>query len=281
MNSNTYSSGPGEDLGAPAERLTGLAAQDPDGLADGARTERVLELRGLVDRLEGHWLQALGTADARGAAGADQAIPAPSTAGWLRARLRLGAGEAASAVRTARALFRGPFPRPVRRCWRVTSRRSMPGCWPPAPASCPTPRSGRPNRCSWRRPEGWTRPGCGERSAARLWAALVLLPPALGGPPTMPLELGRTTRVISPTQRVALAVRDGGCGFPGCDRPLSWCEGHHLLPWLEGGPTALPNLALLCRAHHRAVHEGGWQLQRQTDGCFSATPPHRRPRSAA
>ncbi len=49
-----------------------------------------------------------------------------------------------------------------------------------------------------------------------------------------------------------LAVRDGGCVFPGCDRPLAWCDAHHLRHWLHGGPTDLANLVLLCRAHHRA-----------------------------
>ena len=65
--------------------------------------------------------------------------------------------------------------------------------------------------------------------------------------------------------------------FPGCARPLAWCEAHHLRHWLHGGPTDLANLALVCRAHHRAVHEGGWQLVRQADGRVTATPPHYRP----
>jgi HNH endonuclease len=86
-------------------------------------------------------------------------------------------------------------------------------------------------------------------------------------------------------------VRDGGCVFPGCTRPLAWCEAHHLRHWLHGGPTDLANLALLCRAHHRAVHEGGWRLARAPDGRLTATPtnrtrrsfpdPHRRQPSAA
>ena len=116
--------------------------------------------------------------------------------------------------------------------------------------------------------------------AARLRAAMTLLPPTLGGAPSQPLDLGRATRVITPAQRSALAVRDGGCVFPDCDRPLAWCEGHHLISWLDGGPTDLANLALLCRAHHRTVHEGGWQLTRGPDGRFTATPPHRRHRAA-
>jgi hypothetical protein len=112
--------------------------------------------------------------------------------------------------------------------------------------------------------------------AGRLQAATALLPPILGGAPTQPLEVGRTSRVIQPAQRSALAVRDGGCVFPDCTRPMSWCEAHHLRHWLHGGPTDLANLALLCRAHHRAVHEGGWRLQRGPDGRLTATPPHRR-----
>jgi hypothetical protein len=117
--------------------------------------------------------------------------------------------------------------------------------------------------------------------AAQLRAAAALLPPILGGAPSQPLDVGRTSRVVSPAQRTALAVRDGGCVFPDCDRPLAWCEAHHVWHWLHGGPTDLDNLALLCRAHHRAVHEGGWQLTRAPDGRLTATPPHRSRRRPA
>jgi hypothetical protein len=109
MDSNTHSTSPAEGLAELAATLVELAAQDPDRLAAGARAERVLVLRGLVDRLEGHWLSELATVDAAGDAGADQGQQAGSTAGWLRHRLRMGAGTAATAVRTARALFRGPL----------------------------------------------------------------------------------------------------------------------------------------------------------------------------
>jgi hypothetical protein len=112
--------------------------------------------------------------------------------------------------------------------------------------------------------------------AARLQTAMGLLPPALGGARPEPLEVGRATRVIAPAQRTALTVRDGGCRFPGCARPLAWCDAHHLQHWLHGGPTDLANLVLLCRGHHHAVHEGGWRLHRHPDGTFTATPPHRR-----
>jgi hypothetical protein len=113
--------------------------------------------------------------------------------------------------------------------------------------------------------------------ADRLRAAATQLPPTLGGGPTQPLEVGRTSRVVTPAQRAALVVRDGGCALAGCDRPPAWCEAHHLVHWLHGGPTDLANLALVCRAHHRAVHEGGWRLARDPDGQLAATPPHRRP----
>jgi HNH endonuclease/Domain of unknown function (DUF222) len=112
--------------------------------------------------------------------------------------------------------------------------------------------------------------------AAQLQAAMRLLPPTLGGTPTQPLEVGRASRVVTAAQRAALIVRDGGCVVAGCDRPPAWCEAHHLVHWLHGGPTDLDNLALVCRAHHRAVHEGGWRLGRDPDGRLTATPPHRK-----
>jgi Domain of unknown function (DUF222)/HNH endonuclease len=131
---------------------------------------------------------------------------------------------------------------------------------------------------------GHHHPGDDPSLAGRLRVAATLLPPTLGGAPTQPLEVGRTTRVVNAAQRHALVVRDRGCAFPDCDRPPGWCEAHHLVHWLAGGPTDLPNLALLCRAHHRAIHEGGWRLGRDPDGRLVATPPHRqhrRPGAAA
>jgi hypothetical protein len=110
-------------------------------------------------------------------------------------------------------------------------------------------------------------PNEAEELERRLRAAMALLPPALGGAPTQPLEVGRTSRVVQTAQRAALAVRDGGRVYPGCTRPLAWCEAHHLRHWLHGGLTALANLALLCRAHHRAVHEaaGSWPASLMAD----------------
>jgi hypothetical protein len=66
----------------------------------------------------------------------------------------------------------------------------------------------------------------------------------------VPLGLGRTARYATPAQRRALIVRDGGCVFPGCDAPASWCDAHHVDHWEHDGRTDLDNLALLCRHHH-------------------------------
>lgn len=74
--------------------------------------------------------------------------------------------------------------------------------------------------------------------------------------PTQPLELGRTTKVVPPALRRAVALRDRGCRFPGCGRPPGWCDAHHVRHWADGGETALANLVLLCRPHHRAIHRG-------------------------
>ncbi|HEX2157889.1 MAG TPA: DUF222 domain-containing protein [Actinomycetes bacterium] len=422
-------------MAALAAEVDRLASEDLDGLTDVALAEEVLQLRRLVDRLEGQWLQRVAAADARGAAGAERDQEVGSTAAWLRNRLRLGAGAAASSVRTARALFRGPLTRTAQalcagelsvahaavvasgtsdlpnhtaaeadpvlveaarrldppRLRRVIAhlrlvadpdgadhtaerRHQRRGVWlaptfegmvaidglldPEAgqtliaaleplarPADAQDHRSGsqrtadalielarrsleggrlpqaggvrpqlavtvdldsllghphglggevgwagplHPEACRrlacdgavtrvlvTRRHPGQLDPGHGPSPdagpvahdpsatagppglAERLRAAMALLPPILGGAPAQPLDVGRTTRVVQPTQRTALAVRDGGCVFPDCARPLAWCEAHHLWHWVDGGPTDLANLVLLCRAHHWAVHEGG------------------------
>jgi len=78
------------------------------------------------------------------------------------------------------------------------------------------------------------------------------------------VEVGARTRSIPPAIRRALHHRDRGCRFPGCG--VRFGQGHHIRHWAHGGPTTLSNLALLCRRHHRAVHEEGYQVDRQPDG---------------
>ena len=124
----------------------------------------------------------------------------------------------------------------------------------------------------------WGLPVPGEtarRIACDAAAAMVVLD-AQGAP----IGAGRSTRVIPPALRRALVVRDGGCTFPGCDRPPDWTDAHHLEHWADGGPTDLANLTLLCRRHHRMVHEEGWRLARG-DGRMIAIPPDRFKRRAA
>ena len=77
-------------------------------------------------------------------------------------------------------------------------------------------------------------------------------------------EVGARTRTIPATLRRALQHRDRGCRFPGCG--LRFTQGHHIQHWAAGGPTTLSNLVLLCRRHHRSVHEDGFQVQRLGDG---------------
>ncbi len=93
------------------------------------------------------------------------------------------------------------------------------------------------------------------------------------GPASQPLDVGRRTRVIPPAVRTALLVRDRGCVFPGCDRPPPWTDAHHVVHWADGGPTSLDNLVLLCRRHHRALHEGRHTLARDDTGCWQIEPP--------
>jgi hypothetical protein len=89
---------------------------------------------------------------------------------------------------------------------------------------------------------------------------------------SVPVDLGVTARLPSPAQRRALAARDGGCTFPGCDRPPGWTQAHHVIHWIDDGPTNIDNLALLCHFHHHRVHEGGFGATRGPDGMTFTRP---------
>jgi hypothetical protein len=82
----------------------------------------------------------------------------------------------------------------------------------------------------------------------------------LFGPDGHVLDLGRSTRVVSPAQWRALLLRDGGCVVPGHDCPAAFTQAHHLRSWLDGGPTDLWNLASVCTYSHTLVHEHGFVL---------------------
>ncbi len=80
-----------------------------------------------------------------------------------------------------------------------------------------------------------------------------------------PLRFGRSRRFATPAQHTALAVRDGGCIFPGCDMPPGWCDVHHERPWEAGGQTDVETMALLCRHHHRVTHRASWTIEADPD----------------
>jgi hypothetical protein len=89
------------------------------------------------------------------------------------------------------------------------------------------------------------------------------------------LDVGRRTRAISPGLRRALEHRDSGCRFPGCGRKL--CDAHHVEHWADGGGTSLANTLLLCRRHHRAVHEEGFSVELAPGGEARFYRPNGRP----
>ncbi len=89
-----------------------------------------------------------------------------------------------------------------------------------------------------------------------------------------PLDLGRERRLFSAAQRLALAVRDGGCMWPGCDRPPSYTEAHHIDHWhADDGRTDIDRGILLCCYHHLHLHVQGWRITRDGRGTFLLHPP--------
>jgi len=101
-----------------------------------------------------------------------------------------------------------------------------------------------------------------------------ILPLILGGQSQI-LDAGRTRRLATGPLRRALTARDHGCAFPNCDRPARWCDAHHLTPWSAGGSTRLDNLVLLCRHHHRTLHDprSGWTARLGPDQLPEFIPP--------
>ena len=117
----------------------------------------------------------------------------------------------------------------------------------------------------------WTQPIPAE--TARRLACDAAITPIFPGSESDQPRAGETTRSISGSQRKALVVRDKGCRFPGCDRPADWTDAHHMHHWADGGKHVMENLVLLCRRHHRKVHEEGWRLVVVGDGDIDAVPP--------
>ena len=92
------------------------------------------------------------------------------------------------------------------------------------------------------------------------------------GPDGLPLDVGRTQRVVPPHLRKAVERRDRHCVFAGCGAPTHWCDVHHLIEWINGGDTSLQNSGLLCERHHTKVHHG-FRVERQPDGRWHTWRP--------
>jgi hypothetical protein len=128
--------------------------------------------------------------------------------------------------------------------------------------------TGRP---SWTRP-GWAdppwlnwlgpvAPEVAQRIACDADVFRLILDPAT----SMPLDVGRTHRLVPHWIRRALYARDRGCRWTGCTTPAEWTDAHHLDPWADHGQTSADRCLLLCRHHHALVHEGGWSIDLDLD----------------
>jgi 5-methylcytosine-specific restriction protein A len=118
-----------------------------------------------------------------------------------------------------------------------------------------------------------TATGCrvGPKEIRRIACASAVIPLLLGGDGE-PLDVGRAKRFATRYQRIALAVRDGGCAHPGCTVAAKWCQPHHIIHWINNGLTDLNNLVLLCRTHRQMIHHGDW-IVRIRDGLPEFIPP--------
>jgi hypothetical protein len=115
----------------------------------------------------------------------------------------------------------------------------------------------------------WSQPITAE--AARRLACDAAITPIFNGGESP--QIGPTTRVISGPLRRSLKALDKGCRFPGCDCPPAWTDAHHIRHWADGGSQILSNLVLLCRRHHRLVHEEGWTIELGQRRELIAVPP--------
>ena len=98
------------------------------------------------------------------------------------------------------------------------------------------------------------------RQARRIACDAKVLPMVLDGD-SQPLDVGRAKRTAPAGIRRALVWRDGGCAYPSCDRRAQWCDSHHVVSWVDGGPTSVDNMVLLCRRHHTLVHQSQWEVR--------------------
>ena len=101
-----------------------------------------------------------------------------------------------------------------------------------------------------------------------------ILPMVFNGA-SLPLDMGRSKRLFTAAQRIAIANRDLGCITPGCEAPPGWCEGHHWRDdWAHGATTNINDGALLCSRHHHQAHDQNWQFRQAPDGYIEVKKPH-------
>ncbi|MCE7010858.1 HNH endonuclease [Kibdelosporangium philippinense] len=108
-----------------------------------------------------------------------------------------------------------------------------------------------------------------------------VLPAVMGGE-SKPLDVAVPAYAVPAHIRRGLVLRDRGCAFPSCERPASVCHAHHIVPWLQGGPTSMDNTVLLCGHHHRLIHRSDWTVELKDDVAWFTPPdfvdPERKPR---
>ena len=201
-----------------------LSHPDPDGPGGGrARPGR---RRGRPDRAPGH-----GGCRAPGGGWQRPAHPGPATG-----RRPVQAGPPVPAVFGASHGGRGASPRHGDRGMQTLRNGHNGGRNPAGSGGCELDHVG----------------AVSPATARRLACDASVLPVVLGGP-SEPLDVARRTPVVSAALRRAVVLRDQRCRFPTCTWPHSWCDAHHATHWADGGETALANLVLLCRPHHRCA----------------------------
>jgi hypothetical protein len=109
-------------------------------------------------------------------------------------------------------------------------------------------------------------------TARRMSADAQLIPAVLGGE-GLPLDLGRSARLFSRAQRLALAERDGGCAS--CGQNIAYVDAHHIRWWeRDAGPTDLHNGVMLCSFCHHRIHREGWGIRADRTEVWFIPPPH-------
>ncbi len=200
---------------------------------------------------------AASTADATAAGEGSPVDETAATHGAMRAN-----GSPASAESKAAA------PQPASRS--ATARRSGTGC----SAKCPITAAEAARRIGAGVAPGeliWA--GAISAAAVRRIACSAGIQRVVLDPAGAVLDVGREYRSATPAQFAALIARDGGCAFPGCTRLPAWCIAHHIIHWVDGGPTNLDNLVLLCSRHHTVVHHHGWDIALGADRLPDFYPP--------